>query len=592
MPTEPIISLSQLQMRTTLQRRTKVAGIVTAYDVGKSFFMQDADDGIQVFPSEKTNVRPGDRVEVVGYPTPGDYGNVVRDAVFRVTGNGPLPAPKHVAEETPLDPQLNDMWVEADAQVANEPETDPEPVLPLQIGTAIFKARILTPVVAKRLPARGSTVHIAGVYQRSLQDDMRASRAFRLEVPSDNNVQITSRPSVWTFQHAMLVVGTLVIVACVGLLWILLLRRKVAEQTAILQQSEVKFRSLVEQSLVGVYVIQDGHFTYVNPRLAEIYGYSVEELTAPSFNLNDTVLEEDRPIVEEQLDGRTLGKGSKAHYTYRARRKDGQTVHMEVMGSQSRSTMEKPAIMGTAMDITERKLAETRLAEASNLLDTLLGNIPDFIYFKDRLSRFVRASKAFEKLFGLSDVKSLKGKTDFDFFVGDHARLAFEDEQEIMRTGKPIIGKLESEMHSDGRMTHALTTKMPWRDAAGNIIGTFGISKDVTAFKETEAKLALERDLLHTLMENFPDVIYFKDLKSKFVRVSRSKMASSMKIVLGRHQAEHPGEGPEQLPEHLKSVEKLGEWLVGKSDFDTFAQGRAQAAYDDEQQIIKTGELD
>lgn len=588
MPTQPIIALSQSQMRTTLQRRIKVAGIITAYDVGKSFYIQDADDGIQIFPSEKTNVRPGDKVEVVGYPTPGDYGNVIRDAVFRVTGNGPLPAPKHLVEESPLDPQLNDLWVEADAQVANEPETDPDPVLPLQIGSTIFKAHILSPVVGKHLPTRGCTVHIAGVYQ-ILADDMRAPRAFRLVVPSDSNVQITTRPSVWTFQHAMLAVGSMVIVACVALLWVLLLRQKVTEQTAILQQSEVKFRSLVEQSLVGVYVIQDGRFAYVNPRLAEIYGYSVEELTAPSFNLQDTILEEDRPMVAEQMQRRISGESPKAHYAFRARRKDGQTVHMEVMGCRA-DYNGKPAIMGTAMDITERTVAETRLAEASNLLDTLLDNIPDFIYFKDRLSRFVRASRAFEKLFQLSDVKSLKGKTDFDFFVGDHARQAYEDEQEIMRTGKPIIGKLESEMHSDGRMTHALTTKMPWRDTAGNIIGTFGISKDVTALKETEAKLALERDLLHTLMENFPDVIYFKDLKSQFVRVSQSKMASSMKIVLGRHRATHPNEAPEQLPEHLKSMEKFGAWLMGKSDFDTFAKERAQSAYDDEQKIIQTGE--
>lgn len=587
LPTQPIISLSQLHVRTVLQRRVKVAGTVTAYEVGKSFFVQDTDDGIQVFPSEKTNVRPGDRVEVAGYPTLGNYGTVLRDAVFRVTGSGALPRPRRLVEEAPLDPQLNNLLVEAVAQVANEPETDPEPVLPLQIGNTIFKAHVLPPLTEKRLPARGSSVHLSGVYQ-ILADDMRAPRAFQIVVPSEKSLQITSQPSLWTFQHTMFAVGTLVIIACLALLWVLLLRRKVTEQTAILQQSEVKFRSLVEQSVVGVYAIQDGRFAYANPRLAELYGYSMEELMAPGFTLRQTVFEEDWPIVEEQIKRRMTGEINSAHYTFRAQRRDGSVIHVEVMGSRA-DYNGKSSILGTAIDVTERKVAESKLAEASNLMDTLLDNIPDYIYFKDRSSRFVRCSKALEKQFHVSGANGLKGKTDFDFFMVEHARSAFEDEQEIMRTGKPIISKLEAETHADGRITYALTSKMPWRNSAGNIIGTFGTSKDVTALKETEAKLGYERDLFHALLESFPDSIYFKDLQSHFVRVSRSKIESSLNIILARHRADHPDEGTDKLPHHLKSIEQFGEWLLGKSDFDTFAKERAQAAYDDEQAIIRTG---
>ncbi|HEX4265389.1 MAG TPA: PAS domain-containing protein [Verrucomicrobiae bacterium] len=233
---------------------------------------------------------------------------------------------------------------------------------------------------------------------------------------------------------------------------------------------------------------------------------------------------------------------------------------------------------------------ETRfrsLIEQSLILEALLDASPDFIYFKDRDSHFVRYSKAFEKLFNLPSTASLKGKTDFDFFLPEHARPAFEDEQEIMRTGKPLIGKFETEHHTDGRMTYALTTKVPWRDPAGNIVGTFGISKDVTPLKEAEAKLAYERDLFHALLQNFPDAIYFKDLDSRFVRISRSKAETAIDIVRASYRAEHPGE---QLPAHLQTIEKFGEWLVGKTDFDTYAADRARAAYEDEREIIRTGE--
>ncbi len=400
---------------------------------------------------------------------------------------------------------------------------------------------------------------------------------------------LSTHASAWTLQHTMIVIGTLVVIACLALLWVLLLRRKVAEQTAIWQQSEAKFRSLVEQSLVGVYVVQDGRFVYANPRMANIYGYSIEELTSAQLTVRETTHQDDWATVEKQIQRRMSGELASAHYTFRARRKDGSHIHVEVLGTPGLYNG-KPSILGTAMDINERKLAEAQLAEASNLLDTLLSNSPDSIYFKDLQSRFVRASKGFEKLFHVADVKELTGKTDFDFFDTEHAREAFQDEQGIIRTGEPIIGKVETETHADGRVTSALTTKLPWRDGNGNIIGTFGISKDVTAAKDTESRLAYERDLFHALLENFPDVIYFKDLQSRFVRVSRSKVTSSMDILQARYSAEHPEAKPEDYPEHLREEEAFRAWLIGKTDFDTFAEERAREAHEDEQQIIKTGE--
>jgi len=122
----------------------------------------------------------------------------------------------------------------------------------------------------------------------------------------------------------------------------------------------------------------------------------------------------------------------------------------------------------------------------------------------------------------LADPNGLKGKSDFDLFTEEHSRPAYEDEQRIIQTGEPLIGKLEKETHMDGHVTWALTTKMPWRDSNGNIIGTFGISKDVTAMKETEDQFAETSSLLETLLANSPDCIYFKDAQSRFVRFSKS----------------------------------------------------------------------
>jgi PAS domain S-box-containing protein len=588
LPAQTIASLRPSPARAPLPQRVKVAGIVTACEAGKSFFLQDGDDALRVFPAANTTVRTGDRVEVVGNPTVSDHGGVLWNAVVHVRSAGTEPPPKALVQDALLAPELNNLWVHLDAEVIGDGETGPVMTLPLQIGNTIFKARFLSLPAGTQMPPRGSTVRLAGVYQL-LTDDSRAPRAFQIIVPFLRNLEVTTRPSAWTIEHTMFVIGILVAIACLALLWVLLLRRKVSERTAVWQQSETKFRSLVEQSLVGVYVLQDGGFTYANPRMAAIYGYTVEELTSPAFNLRQTVADEDWPIVEDQIKRRMSGEITSAHYKLRAVRKDGSVINVEVMGSRAQYNGQ-PAILGTAMDITERTVAEAKLAEASNLLETLLENCPDYIYFKDRGSRFVRCSKAFEKLFHVTDVAALKGKTDFDFFEGKHACEAYADEQEIIRTGQPLIGKTETEVHPDGRVTSALTTKMPWRDNAGNIIGTFGISKDVSPLKDAEAKLAYERDLFHALLENFPDVIYFKDVDSRFVRVSRSKKASSLNVLVSRYRAEHPDASDEQLPEHLKSVEAFGQWLLGKTDFDIFPEERARAAFEDEKQIMRTGE--
>jgi PAS domain S-box-containing protein len=232
------------------------------------------------------------------------------------------------------------------------------------------------------------------------------------------------------------------------------------------------------------------------------------------------------------------------------------------------------------------------LFESGNLLETLLENCPDFIYFKDRQSRFVCYSLSFReflKQFNCEDVNWLKGKTDFDLFAPEHAQRAFDDEQEIIRTGQPVIGKLEREVHAKGRVTWALTTKLPWRDKRGNIIGTFGLSKNVTAIKEAEQQLAHERELFRALVENLPDAIYFKDRESRFVKLSRFKVERARQLLLKRHHETHPPGDTDQLAPHLTDTARCGEYLIGKSDFDLCSPENARAALDEEQAILRTG---
>ena len=136
---------------------------------------------------------------------------------------------------------------------------------------------------------------------------------------------------------------------------------------------------------------------------------------------------------------------------------------------------------GVSHDITERKRAEETLAQEQSLLRSLMENIPDHIYFKDISSRFIRINKALAGRFGLSDATQAAGKTDFDFFAKEHAQPALESEKKIMKAGQPLVGLEEKETWPDGRETWVSTTKMPLRDSKGQVIGTFGISRDITS---------------------------------------------------------------------------------------------------------------
>ncbi len=261
--------------------------------------------------------------------------------------------------------------------------------------------------------------------------------------------------------------------------------RKLAELA--LMESEDRFRSLVENSAVGIYrTTPEGDILMANPTLVRMLGFKT------FAELADRNLEEDgfepsypRKRFHERMEQEGEVQGLEEEWT----RRDGSVIFIRESARAFRDKDGKIRYYdGIVEDITERKRVEDALNAERNLFHTLTDNIPDAIYFKDRASHYTWINKAHAQQFGLSDPAQGVGKSDFDFFPAEQAQEFYGDEQEIIRTGQSLVAKEEKEIWPDGHVTWDSTTKMPLRDASGNIIGTFGISRDITERKRAEAE--------------------------------------------------------------------------------------------------------
>jgi PAS domain S-box-containing protein len=205
-----------------------------------------------------------------------------------------------------------------------------------------------------------------------------------------------------------------------------------------------------------------------------------------------------------------------------------------------------------ALLVRQTQAHRAELARERDLLHTLMNSSPDYLFFKDRESRFIRTNRAHaQRLLGLPGPAAAVGKTDFDLFPKEEAQRFFDEEQRIMETGQPVVAR-EWSLHSrtTGKVVWLSEHKVPIRDAAGHVVGLVGVSRDVTAQKQAEAALAREKYIVDTFLANIPDSIYFKDRKS---RIIRSNQAHARAFGLT-----DPGE------------------LMGKSDFDLFPEDTAR----------------
>lgn len=230
-------------------------------------------------------------------------------------------------------------------------------------------------------------------------------------------------------------------------------------------------------------------FIIINSYLPKILGYSSkEEFKKIKFiNLFFDPKEKDKflNILREQ-------KNIRFFETVFKNKKNNTPIWVAITASYI-FIKKRQYIEGIIEDISHHKEMEEKLFLERDFLQNLLDNIPDAVYFKDRHNRIIKVNKFYAQGAGLKP-EEIIGKTDFDFFPYEQAKQMFEDDNYVLNTGKPIVGKIERTLLRNGTWNQVITTKIPIYDRKGKIIGTMGITRDMTAYAN------LEKERLNMLM--------------------------------------------------------------------------------------------
>ncbi len=317
-----------------------------------------------------------------------------------------------------------------------------------------------------------------------------------------------------------------------------------------LRDSQALYWSLVEGLPVPILrKNREGRFTFANQAFCRLLKRPVEEILGKTdFDFYPADLAE-----KYRRDDQWVMETGQFFETVEENVQEGERRYVQVMKFPVRDAAGQiTEIQAIFWDVTERRRAELAVEKERALLHTLMDYLPDNIYFKDRQSRFLRINRAMARYLGLTHPAEAEGKTDFDFFSPEHAEEALHDEQYILATGRPILHKEEKETWPDGRISWVLTTKLPLRDAEGHIIGTYGISRDITQQKFASEALKAAKEAAETASQ----------AKSQFLANISHELRTPLHGLLGL--AELVLEGPLEPSQraYLEMIRDAGENLL------------------------------
>ncbi len=293
-----------------------------------------------------------------------------------------------------------------------------------------------------------------------------------------------------------------------GSLFIFALYKDITDRKQVeraLEENRQQLANLIDNLPGMVYRCRyDEYYTmlYVSESSKRILGYDPEKFTGEkTVNFEQLIHKPYRESIRQMWD-MVLAEKTSFEHEYEMDRASGDSIWVWERG---RGVFDAAGqllfLEGYIEDVTVHKLAEQQLQNERDLMQALMDNIPDTIYFKDLESRFVRVNYSQARALGLKHPDDAIGKTDFDFFDHKHAQKSFGDEQYIYKTGDALINEQEHIQTANGWRWFS-ASKVPLYDAHGKITGLAGVSRDLTAFKNMEQALrSSEQELRKTNKE-------------------------------------------------------------------------------------------
>jgi PAS domain S-box-containing protein len=244
--------------------------------------------------------------------------------------------------------------------------------------------------------------------------------------------------------------------------------------------------SAFDNANIGMVIISNkGFMTRANKYITRILGYSQIELSKMMYT--DISHPHDKDISIKMFKEILSGKRDYYQLEKRYIHKNGKIIWGRVSVTAVKDKDNKiKYFVAIAEDLSAQREIRSKLASEERLLKTMMHNIPDSIYFKDLEGKYLIVNYNKARRHGYVNPEELVGKSDIDLFDKVHAAKAMNDEQQIIITGKPIIALEEMQTYADGKTVWVSTTKMPLYDEENSVIGTFGISRDITEQKDTE----------------------------------------------------------------------------------------------------------
>ncbi len=299
-----------------------------------------------------------------------------------------------------------------------------------------------------------------------------------------------------------------------------IMERARAERSII--DAEDKFRSLVEHSLVGIYIIQDEEYAYTNPKHDEIFGYPEKGML--DMSIWKVIPEQSKQILTEAAEKRKNKTSESLQYSYKALRKDGTLIDVEVRETKMQYNG-RVAVIGTLQDITERKKAEDELLRQREYLRTVIDADPNFVFAKDSEGSFTLVNKSVAEMYGTT-VEELTGKSMADIIPdAEEVEHFLKVDREVIRTGeRKFIPEEKVSNLNTGEVMWCQTIKVPLNAVDGSV-QVLGVSVDITARKLAEEitrkslheKEMLLKEIHHRVKNNLQIIVSLLKLQSKYV---------------------------------------------------------------------------